>query len=244
MIELENVRKSFPGKHDGGPICALAGIDLRIDAGELVTIVGPSGSGKSTLLFTIGAMMKPTAGQVKVAGSRIYDLPAAGRAELRRRFFGFVFQTFNLLPYLTCRENVALPALLGAVPRPEALERAQSMLRRLGLGNRLSHRPAELSIGERQRVALARSLINAPAVLLADEPTGNLDPYLTDQVMELLQELNGDGQTIILVTHNLRLAERGTRVIELGEGRLVGDRPSATASALCGGGARIESTLQ
>ncbi len=224
MIVLDSVSKIFPGKNGRQAVRALDGVSMSITPGEFVTVIGASGSGKSTLLFTIGAMMKPTAGEVRLGDTKLYDLPAKKRAELRQRHFGFVFQTFNLLPYLTCRDNVALPAMLAGTPRMEARECSESMLQRLGLQDRLFHRPAELSVGERQRVAFCRSLVNAPAVLLADEPTGNLDPAMTDQVMDLLLEINGDGQTIVLVTHNHHLAERGTRVIHLRGGRIDTDR--------------------
>lgn len=226
MIALESVSQVFPGKNGCGAVRALDGVSVSIGAGEFVTVTGPSGSGKSTLLFTIGAMLKPTCGEVRLGDTPLYDLSAKRRAELRQRQFGFVFQTFNLLPYLTCRDNVALPAILGGTRRREARERAEAMLRRLGLGGRLLHRPAELSVGERQRVAFSRSLINRPALLLADEPTGNLDPSMTDRVIEQLLEIHAAGQTIVLVTHNHHLAELGTRVIHLRDGRLECDRPA------------------
>jgi putative ABC transport system ATP-binding protein len=226
MIVLESVSQVFPSKNGCGPVRALDGINLCVTAGEFVTVVGPSGSGKSTLLFTIGAMLKPTSGAVRLRDTRLYDLPARRRAQLRQREFGFVFQTFNLFPYLTCRDNVALPAILAGACRTEARAQAEAMLVRLGLERRLSHRPAELSVGERQRVAFCRSLINRPVVLLADEPTGNLDPAMADQVMRRLLEINAEGQTIVLVTHNHHLAERGTRVIHLRDGRIETDRPA------------------
>lgn len=226
MIVLESVSKVFPGKNGRQTVGALDDVSMSVPAGEFVTVIGPSGSGKSTLLFTIGAMMKPTAGEVRLGDTNVYSVPARRRAQLRQRHVGFVFQTFNLLPYLNCRDNVALPALLGGAPRTEAGERAESMLRRLGLADRLFHRPPELSVGERQRVALCRSLINTPAVLLADEPTGNLDPSMTHQVMDLLLEINAEGQTIVLVTHNQHLAELGSRVIQLRNGRIDIDRPA------------------
>lgn len=220
MIALDSVTKVFPGRNGRQAVRALDGVSMSIAAGEFVTVIGPSGSGKSSLLFTIGAMMAPSTGEVKLGEIGVYDLSPRRRAELRQRHFGFVFQTFNLLPYLTCRDNVALPAVLAGAQRTEARERAEAMLGRLGLGDRLCHRPAELSVGERQRVALSRSLINRPAVLLADEPTGNLDPVMTDRVMELLLEINAEGQTIMLVTHNHHLAEGGRRVVHLRDGRI------------------------
>ena len=222
MLRLTDVDKTYPGKN-GHPVEALQGIDLAIEAGEFVTIVGHSGSGKSTLLFTIGAMLHPTRGEVVLGGTNIYGLRPGGRAALRRDRIGFMFQTFNLIPYLGCQENVALPGVLAGKPRRACLLRAQEMLERLGLGHRLRHRPAELSVGERQRVALCRSLINDPALLLADEPTGNLDGERTEDVCQLLTDLNRDGQTIIVVTHDERIAGMGSRVLRLTDGRIVGD---------------------
>jgi ABC-type lipoprotein export system ATPase subunit len=227
MIRVENVTKSFGGP-DGGEVHALAGVSLRIDAGELVAIVGPSGSGKSTLLFAMGGLAAPTAGDVYLGDRRVYDLDADARAALRRNELGFVFQTFNLVPYLTCLDNVALPALLAGRSKGEAMDAAERVLARLGLSARRCHRPTQLSVGERQRVGIGRALVNGPRVLLADEPTGNLDPATADQVMGLLRELNAEGQTIAMVTHDLRLAEQARRVVRLAAGRV--ERDGAPAS--------------
>jgi putative ABC transport system ATP-binding protein len=219
MIRVENLTKSFaaPG---GGEVHALAGVTLWIDRGEFVAIVGPSGSGKSTLLFAMGGLATPTAGHVFLGETRVYDLDREARAALRRTEVGFVFQTFNLVPYLTCLENVALPALLAGRPRAEAFEAATRVLERLGMSARRNHRPAQLSVGERQRVGIGRALVNGPRVLLADEPTGNLDPATADQVMGLLRELNAEGQTIVMVTHDLRLADQAGRIVRLRSGGL------------------------
>jgi putative ABC transport system ATP-binding protein len=227
MILVENVTKSFPAPRGGDEVHALRTISLRIQAGEFVAIVGPSGSGKSTLLHAIGGLSAPTAGHVKVGDADVYDLGVEERAALRRKDVGYVFQTFNLVPYLTCVENVLLPAQLAAVPRSEARQRAISTLERLGLAARGAHRPGELSVGERQRVGIARAIVNGPRVLLADEPTGNLDPATADEVMRLLQELNGDGLTIVMVTHDPRLAAQAGRIVRLEAGRVVADTPSA-----------------
>lgn len=229
MIRVENLTKTYsaPG---GGEVQALAGVTLWVDRGEFVAVVGPSGCGKSTLLFAMGGLATPTAGHVFLGETRVYDLDREARAALRRTDIGFVFQTFNLVPYLTCLENVSLPALLAGRNRSDATASAERVLERLGMTARRHHRPAQLSVGERQRVGIGRALVNAPRVLLADEPTGNLDPGTADQVMELLRELNREGQTIVMVTHDLRLAQQAARIVRLRSGALDVAQPSrATA---------------
>ena len=222
MIRVQSVTKTYPGRN-GHPVVALSEIDLSVQPGEFVLVIGPSGSGKSTLLFTIGAMLRPTSGEVMLDDKDIYRLSVKERAALRRLRVGFLFQTFNLIPYLNCFENVALPAVLARKPLRSSRLRAHEMLQRIGLGDRLLHRPSELSVGERQRVALCRSLINTPEILLADEPTGNLDTARTEEIMRMLLELNADGQTILMATHDLKLAEMGTRVLVLRDGHLSED---------------------
>jgi putative ABC transport system ATP-binding protein len=224
MIVLDAVSKTFSGRR-GAQVTALDRVDLTIASGEFVAVVGPSGSGKSSLLFTVGGLMHPTAGEVRLGEHALYDLDPGRRAALRRTEVGFVFQTFNLVPYLSCVENVAVPATFAGVAVPEAKQRARAMLERLGLSARAEHRPGELSVGERQRVAVARALVNGPRVLLADEPTGNLDPANADQVMSLFRDLHAGGQTIVMVTHDPRLAERAGRVVALDAGRVSEDRP-------------------
>ncbi|MBI5527281.1 MAG: ABC transporter ATP-binding protein [Deltaproteobacteria bacterium] len=224
MIELLAVSKTF-NPPSGAPVTALHGIDLSISRGEFVTLIGPSGSGKSSLLFTMGALMRPTAGAVRFSGSDLYALAARRRAEIRLSKVGFVFQTFNLLPYLSCLENVALPAVMAGRPRRAAAARAAGLLDRVGLGARLSQKPAELSVGERQRAAFCRGLVNDPEILLADEPTGNLDPATTAEVMAMLSGLHAGGQTILMVTHNHQLADYGERVVSIVGGRVEYDRP-------------------
>lgn len=223
MVRVENVAKSFPAP-GGGEVEALRTMTFRVEPGELVAVVGPSGSGKSTLLYAMGGLSAPTAGQIYVGETRVYDLGVEERAALRRNEIGYVFQTFNLVPYLTCEENVALPALLAGRPRAEAREAAADILGRLGLAARRRHRPAQLSVGERQRVGIGRAMVNGPRLLLADEPTGNLDPASADHVVDLLGELNDEGLTVVMVTHDLRLAERTRRVLRLAAGTLEEDR--------------------
>jgi len=223
MIRVENVTKSFP-EPGGGELEALRRVTLRVEPGEFVSVIGQSGSGKSTLLFAIGGLAAPTSGEVYLADTRVYALDAPARAALRRTEVGFVFQTFNLVPYLTCLENVALPALLARKSKAEAVEAANRVLERLGIATRRLHRPAQLSVGERQRVGIGRALVNGPKVLLADEPTGNLDPKTADQVMDLFRELNAGGQTVVMVTHDPRLAEQASRVLRIAAGGIEEDR--------------------
>jgi putative ABC transport system ATP-binding protein len=231
MIRVENVKKSYNAPQ-GGEVLALAGVTAHVAPGEFVAVVGPSGSGKSTLLFAMGGLAAPTSGHVYLGEKRVYDLDGEARAALRRTEIGFVFQTFNLVPYLTCVENVALPAILAGRPRAKANEDANRILDRLGLSARRHHRPTQLSVGERQRVGVGRAIVNGPRVLLADEPTGNLDPATADQTMELLRELNADGQTIVMVTHDQRLAQQAGRLLRLRAGAIdtrvpAGDRAVA-----------------
>ena len=201
-------------------VSGLSGVDLTIERGEYVAIVGPSGSGKTTLLLCLGGLIRPTSGKVLIDGTSIYDLKMADRIEIRRSRIGFLFQTFNLIPYLTSMENTQIPLMIAGKSRKQQETVAQSMLERVGLGDRLYHKPSELSIGQQQRVALARTLANSPSIILADEPTGNLDPATVDSVAEKLRELNEDGITIVMVTHDPRMAARAGRVTELVDGRM------------------------
>jgi putative ABC transport system ATP-binding protein len=223
MVQIQNVSKTYPAPGGGEEVHALREVDLSIAAGELVAVIGPSGSGKSTLLHAMGGLSAPTGGRVSVNGTDVYDLGAEARTALRLREIGYVFQIFNLVPYLTCLENVVLPAYLAGVPRGEARGRALQMLERLGIAGRRAHRPGELSVGERQRVGIARAMANQPRVLLADEPTGNLDAVSADQVMSILRELNEEGQTVVIVTHDPRLAAQAPRIVRLDSGRIVED---------------------
>lgn len=220
MIAFRGIRKEFEGK-DGSPILALRDVDLEVKPGDFLLLTGPSGSGKSTLLFTAAGMQCPTAGKVMFSGQDVYGMSQADRSALRRTKLGFVFQTFNLIPYLTCLDNVALPAVLEGEPRAEAISRAKALLDRVGLGSRLAHKPAELSVGERQRAAVCRSLVNSPKVVLADEPTGNLDLKSAQRILDLFLEENSRGLTIVMATHDLRATKGSSRMVAIEEGRII-----------------------
>jgi putative ABC transport system ATP-binding protein len=219
LISARDIWKTYP--MDGTGVDALRGVDLAVEAGELVAVVGQSGSGKSTLLHLLGAMDSPTRGEVLLNGHELSNMNGAERTLLRLRHIGFVFQAFNLLPTLGVGENVEIALRLAGVSRRERGRRASELLERVGLGARAKHLPRQLSGGERQRVAIARALANRPALLLADEPTGNLDSQTGDSIAGLLADLHREGQTIILVTHNIGLAGRADRVLTMKDGRIV-----------------------
>ena len=218
-LQVENITKQYPTR--GEPLVILRGATLALDAGQNVAILGPSGSGKSTLLSIIGTLEPPSGGRVLLDGLDPATLDEPGLAAFRNRRIGFVFQDHYLLPQCSVLENVLMPAVAAGPVRPETLDRAEMLLQRVGLADRREHRPAELSGGERQRTALARALIQAPDLLLADEPTGNLDRATADRVGELLVELQQqESRMLIVVTHSTRLAERMQRRLELSEGTL------------------------
>lgn len=218
MIRLEGVEKRFSSRR--GTVRALAGVDLTVEGGEFLVIRGPSGSGKSTLLLAAGGMLRPSAGRVIVLGEDLYALHPGARARFRSRNMGFVFQAYHLLPYLTVLENVLLARGEGAPAGRR--ERARELLERLGLGARIHHRPAELSMGERQRTALARALLERPPLLLADEPTGNLDPENAEAVFQRLAEYHRVGGTVVVVTHGTAADRYAGRIVRLREGRIEG----------------------
>ena len=221
MLRMEEVSKSY--QHRGQVVKALDQATVDIAKGDFVSVVGPSGSGKSTLLLMLGGMLSPSSGRVLLEDESIYDLTSDGRARLRKENIGFVFQTFNLVPYLTALENVQVPMYLAGTDERTQEETATTLLQRVGLGDRLDHKPTELSVGQQQRVALARMLANDPAVILADEPTGNLDPETADQVIRFFEEFNKEGRTIVMVTHDPRAAARARRTLKLAEGHIVNE---------------------
>ncbi|ANY86281.1 MULTISPECIES: lipoprotein-releasing ABC transporter ATP-binding protein LolD [Pseudomonas] len=220
VLSCRNLGKSY----EEGPesVKVLSGLNLELHAGERVAIVGSSGSGKSTLLNLLGGLDTPTQGSVWLAGEELSALGERARGLLRNRALGFVYQFHHLLPEFTALENACMPLLIGRTPIPEARERAEALLKRVGLGHRLNHKPAELSGGERQRVAIARALVNRPGLVMLDEPTGNLDHHTALGIQELMQELSSASQTAFLVvTHDLNLARQMDRVLHLEDGRLV-----------------------
>lgn len=225
FIEVQDLHREFIMGEQ--VVAALDGISLTIDEGEFLSIMGPSGSGKSTLLYLLGGLDRPTEGQIRVRGQDIAVLDENALADFRRRDVGFVFQSFNLVPTMTALDNVIFPTYFAGVSRSVRRDRAGILLDRVGLGDRLDHRPTELSGGQQQRVAIARALVNRPAMVLADEPTGNLDRSTAEQIAEVLLELQRQQATIlIVVTHSARLASKMSRRMELDQGRLRAPAPA------------------
>jgi len=219
MIHIENAHKTYT--HHAEEVTALDRVTLKIEAGEFVSIVGPSGSGKSTLLLLMGGMLSPTSGTVSIDNTDIYDLPPNERSRFRGQHIRFLFQRFHLIPYLTAMENVMVPFLLQGDGGEAASQRATQLLSRVQLEQRFDHKPGELSVGQQQRVALARMLANDPPVILADEPTGNLDPETGGAIIDFLLELNKTGKTIVMVTHTPEAARMTSRSIRLTNGAFV-----------------------
>ncbi len=219
IIDLDRVSRTYQMGHMEVP--ALADVSLQVHAGEFLAIVGPSGSGKTTIMNILGCLDRPTAGQYTLDGTPVGDLDDDGLAAVRSRTIGFVFQSYNLLPRTTALDNVATPLLYQGVPKSKRQALAKAALERLGLGDRLGHEPTELSGGQQQRVAVARAIVTEPALILADEPTGNLDSHSGAEVMALLHELNDAGRTIVLITHDTEVAAAATRQIHLRDGRVV-----------------------
>ncbi|WP_447949515.1 ABC transporter ATP-binding protein [Microbacterium aurum] len=217
LIELRDITRSFPGPPE---VQALKAVNLSIDEGDYVSIIGPSGSGKSTMLNILGLLDRPTVGEYRIDGVVTGSLSEDERAAVRARRIGFVFQSFHLMPRRTVLDNVLMPMLYSGVPRAEREERARQTLRRVGLEHRVDFLPATLSGGERQRVAVARAVVSAPSVLLADEPTGNLDGATSGEVMNLFDELRADGLTLVVITHDPAVAARASRRVRIADGRL------------------------
>ena len=217
MLEFDNVSRWFNGTQ--GKVAALKSVSFSVRPGELLAVRGPSGCGKTTLLLTAGGLLHPSAGRISVAGQDPYKLDPEQRSQLRARMIGFVFQQFNLIPYLTVRQNILAASL--AMPGKKAAERAGSLVNRFGLADRADHVPAQLSTGERQRTALARALLNEPKVILADEPTGNLDEDNAQTVFGYLSQYVSDGGCVLLVTHDARAAAHATRTIQMNAGQIV-----------------------
>ncbi len=226
VIELLEVSKIYAT--GAIEVAALSDVSLRIDDGDFVAITGPSGSGKSTLMHILGCLDVPTSGVFRLAGHDVQTFDEDQLADVRNLFIGFVFQQFNLLAYLSAWRNVELPLMYTGVHPAERRERAYVALEKVGLADRALHKPGELSGGQQQRVAVARALVTEPAMLLADEPTGNLDSTSTADVLDLLEELNGEGRTIVLITHELDIARRAPRTIQIRDGRIW--RPDEVAS--------------
>ena len=229
VIQIRDLERTY--EMGAETVHALRGVSLEIRRNEYVAIMGPSGSGKSTMMNLIGCLDTPTTGEYWLNGQEVSRMPDDALARVRNKEIGFVFQTFNLLPRASALANVELPLVYAGIPARERRKRAESALQRVGLGNRMDHRPNELSGGQRQRVAIARALVNTPAILLADEPTGNLDSTTSEEIMKVFEHLHAQGQTIIMVTHEADIAAHAERVVVLKDGRVASDTRRREAAA-------------
>lgn len=226
VIKIRNITRDFPLGNE--VVKVLKGIDLDIEKGEYVALMGPSGSGKSTLMNLLGCLDTPTSGSYELNGTDVSNLTDDQLAEIRNKEIGFVFQTFNLLPRTTALENVALPMIYAGASKSDRTERAKQVLTDVGLSDRMEHRPNQLSGGQRQRVAIGRALVNKPSIILADEPTGNLDSKTSLEIMNLFHEIHKAGNTVILVTHEEEIAENAHRIIRLRDGMVESDDRTKT----------------
>ncbi len=227
IIKVENVKKIY--RMGDNEVRALDGVSLVIEEGEFLIVMGPSGSGKTTLLHLMGCLDKPTEGEIYIASTPVSKLNDSQLAKIRNKMVGFVFQQFNLLPRLTALENVELPMIYAGVPKSARRKKAKELLELVGLGDRLHHRPTQLSGGQMQRVAIARALANDPMVLLADEPTGNLDSKSGEEILKIFSELNERGQTIIIVTHDPEVAKHAGRIVRMRDGKIVSEEVNVHA---------------
>jgi len=228
VIKLRDITRNFPLGNE--VVKVLKGIDLDIERGEYVALMGPSGSGKSTLMNLLGCLDTPTSGNYELNGKDVSNMTDDELAEIRNKEIGFVFQTFNLLPRTTALENVALPMIYAGKTKRERIERATEVLADVGLADRMDHKPNQLSGGQRQRVAVGRALVNNPTIILADEPTGNLDSKTSDEIMNLFNQIHAAGNTVILVTHEEAIAENAHRIIRLRDGKIESDTKKAVLS--------------
>ena len=233
MIKIEHLTKTY--KTGDIQLTALKGVSLHVKSGEYVSIMGPSGCGKSTMMNVLGCLDKMSSGQYILNGQDISQLPDNELATIRNKELGFVFQSFNLLPRMTILENVELPMVYAGVPHKERRAKALEALRRVDLSDRIHHRPNEISGGQKQRVAIARAIVNRPSVILADEPTGNLDTKVTEEIMRIIQELNDEGTTILMVTHEHDVAQHSKRIIRMRDGSILDDCPVENRTILSGG---------
>lgn len=228
LITITDLRKHYISGDE--TVEALRGVDLAIEAGEFVTIMGQSGSGKSTLLSVLGGMNHPTAGTVEMAGVKLYELPGERLADFRAENLGFVFQSFHLIQYLTALENVMLPLAITGIKKADKVQAAREALQRVGLAGKADRLPNQLSGGEQERVAIARAIVKKPPILLADEPTGNLDTKTSEEVMALFRRLNDEGQTVVMVTHNPENSTYSDRTIHLRDGLIIDERAAAVTT--------------